>query len=103
MAKAAREAYEDAVLELAAIVARLRHDGLTEEQVAREAVDRRNALKLQFRAGDPPAAVAAMERRNLAKYGHPLGPTADQLFAKYGDWTLVIAAACRPMRLSKLL
>ncbi|MFF1503325.1 hypothetical protein ACFVZR_26375 [Streptomyces sp. NPDC058316] len=29
------------------------------------------------------------------KYGNPLGPTADQQFAKYGSWAAVIDAATR--------
>lgn len=29
----------------------------------------------------------------MEKYGNPLGPTADQQFAKYGSWAAVIEAA----------
>jgi hypothetical protein len=44
--------------------------------------------------------VRLMEARNRARYGNPLGPDADQLFAKYGSWRGVVDAACRPARLS---
>ncbi|GGT67211.1 hypothetical protein GCM10010272_07260 [Streptomyces lateritius] len=36
-----------------------------------------------------------LEERNMAKYGNPLGPTADQLHAKYGSWGQVIDASMR--------
>lgn len=42
-----------------------------------------------------PAEVRVLEERNQAKYGNPLGPTADQLYAKYGSWQEVIAASTR--------
>lgn len=75
-------------------------DGITTEQVARTMVDLRNALKARFRAKDDPEIVALMEMRNRVKYGHPLGPDADALVAKYGSWDRVIDAACRPAHLS---
>jgi hypothetical protein len=103
LAKAAREAYERAVADLAAVALRLHENGLSAEEIARDVVRRRNELKQAFRAEDPADAVALMERRNIAKYGHRLGPTADQQFARYGSWANVIAAACRPSRLSDLL
>ncbi|EPH39592.1 hypothetical protein ABT390_05595 [Streptomyces aurantiacus] len=31
----------------------------------------------------------------MKKYRNPLGPTADQQFAKYGSWAAVIEAATR--------
>ncbi|GGR90807.1 hypothetical protein GCM10010252_32090 [Streptomyces aureoverticillatus] len=34
-----------------------------------------------------------LEARTMEKYGNPLGPTADQQFAKYGSWAAVIEAA----------
>lgn len=103
MAKAAREAYERAVSELAAVAASMRGEGKSVEEVARNLVRMRNELKAAFRELDPPALVAVMEQRNKMKYGHPLGPDADWLFDKYGSWELVIEAACRPLRLSNRL
>jgi hypothetical protein len=35
------------------------------------------------------------EERNQETYGNPLGPTADQLYAKYRSWEAVSAAATR--------
>ncbi|MEU3655905.1 hypothetical protein AB0E67_24445 [Streptomyces sp. NPDC032161] len=42
-----------------------------------------------------PEAVESLKARDMAKYGNPLGPTADQQFAKYGSWAAVIDAATR--------
>ena len=103
MAKKARIAYEASVGSLAALAATMRAEGTSEEAIARDVVNRRNQIKVEFRKGDPPNLVAEMERINKAKYGHPVGPTADELFRKYGNWADVIAAACRPSRLSQMM
>jgi hypothetical protein len=103
LAKAAREAYEQAVRDLRNVASELLADKQSAETVARTLVRLRNELKAAFRRSDPPEIVQAVERRNIAKYGDPLGPTADQQFQKYGDWGLVIDAACRPMSLSNRL
>lgn len=47
--------------------------------------------------------VKLIERRNIAKYGNPVGPGPEWLYKKYGSWELVIEAACRPFFLSKSL
>jgi hypothetical protein len=88
---------------LAALAVRLRARGWTEQRVARALVDRRNRLKIASRKRDDAGAVAAMEARNIAKYGNSIGPDADALHRKYGSWAAVIEAACRPARLSDLL
>jgi len=100
---ARRVAYVAAVRALADIVAPRRAAGWTDEAIARELVARRNALKSAARAFDEPAIVALMEARNSAKYGDPIGPDADWFFRKYGSWSAVIAAACRPADLSRSL
>ncbi len=74
--------------------------GMSPEKVARFVVSGRNELKILARAFTPKSQVVAMEARNLAKYGDKIGPTADQLFAKYGSWEEVIAAAARTAGIS---
>ena len=96
----ARLDYERQVRGLRAVADAMRAEGADVERVARRLVDLRNALKARFRAQDDPAIVAIMEMRNRAKYGHPLGPGADALLAKYGSWEGVIEAACRPAAIS---
>ncbi|MEV7613267.1 hypothetical protein [Streptomyces sp. NPDC089799] len=73
----------------------MRAAGATDEEIARELVDMRNQAKEITRAGMTPEEVRVLEERNRAKYGNPLGPTADQLYAKYGTWQQVIDASMR--------
>ncbi|MER8091009.1 hypothetical protein ABTZ57_39645 [Streptomyces sp. NPDC094048] len=74
---------------------RMRAEGRSDEEIARVLVAMRNEAKDITRAGMSPEAVKALEARNMVKYGNPLGPTADQQFAKYGSWAAVIDAATR--------
>ncbi|MFF5974856.1 hypothetical protein ACFY7C_25435 [Streptomyces sp. NPDC012769] len=73
----------------------MRAAGATEEEIARELVDMRNQAKEITRAGMTREEVRVLEERNIAKYGNPLGPTADQLHAKYGSWEKVTDASMR--------
>ncbi|MGP3689214.1 hypothetical protein ACTVZO_31695 [Streptomyces sp. IBSNAI002] len=75
--------------------ANMREAGASEEEIARELVDMRNQAKEITRAGMTPEEVRILEERNIAKYGNPLGPTADQLYAKYGSWQKVTDASMR--------
>lgn len=97
---ARRRLYEKQVRALAAVADRLAADGWSEQRVARHLVDARNRLKILARRADDPVIVGLIEARNVARYGHPVGPTADQLFARYRSWRAVIDAAARPARLS---
>ncbi|RSS72817.1 hypothetical protein [Streptomyces sp. WAC06614] len=78
---------------------RMRQDGRSEEEIARTLVQMRNDAKDVTRAGMSPEEVRRLEERNMKKYGNPLGPTADQLHAKYGSWQEVSAAATRSNQL----
>ncbi|GLF95438.1 hypothetical protein SYYSPA8_14095 [Streptomyces yaizuensis] len=73
----------------------MRAEGRSEEEIARRLVRLRNEAKDVVRAGMTPEEVRELEARNQEKYGNPLGPTADQLYAKYGSWAEVTAAATR--------
>ncbi|MEU2116493.1 hypothetical protein ABZ567_12775 [Streptomyces sp. NPDC016459] len=73
----------------------MREAGAMDEEVARELVDMRNQATEVTRAGMTPQEVRILEERNIAKYGNPLGPTADQLYAKYGSWHQVTDASMR--------
>jgi hypothetical protein len=76
----------------------MRKEGASPEDIARRLVDMRNDAKEVTRAGMSPQEVRRLEERNMAKYGNPLGPTADQLYAKYGSWEAVADAATRTSR-----
>ncbi|MFE5295393.1 hypothetical protein [Streptomyces sp. NPDC056632] len=94
-AQRTRIRYHDLLEAMHRTEADMRAAGATEEEVARELVDMRNQAKEITRAGMTPEEVRILEERNQAKYGNPLGPTADQLYAKYGSWEQVAAAAMR--------
>lgn len=69
--------------------------GRSSESVGRWAVSQRNWLKEMARGFTPAADVARFEARNMQIYGNKIGPTAEQMFAKYGSWAKVIEAATR--------
>lgn len=96
-----RSDYERDVRALAEEVKHRRAEGQSSEQIARALVHKRNLLKASYRREDDPSLVALMEARNLARYGNALGPDADAQYRKYGDWDLVIEAACRPALISR--
>ncbi|WP_328315670.1 hypothetical protein [Streptomyces sp. NBC_00388] len=73
----------------------MRAEGRSEEDIARTLVQMRNDAKDVVRAGMTREQVAELEARNQKKYGNPLGPTADQLYMKYGAWEKVTEAATR--------
>ncbi|MEU6991129.1 hypothetical protein ABZ953_10795 [Streptomyces sp. NPDC046465] len=94
-ARETRMRYHGLLDEMESVAADMRASGASDEEIARKLVDMRNEAKDITRAGMSPEAVQALEARNMKKYGNPLGPTADQQFAKYGSWSAVIEAATR--------
>ncbi|TXS57763.1 hypothetical protein EAO77_06715 [Streptomyces sp. t39] len=94
-AQRTRMRYHALLEEMHRTAADMRDAGATDEEIARELVDMRNQAKEITRAGMTPEEVRLLEERNIAKYGNPLGPTADQLFAKYGSWQQVTDASMR--------
>ena len=96
-----RAEYEAAVQGIADLVFIRLGAGEDSQTVARDAVELRNLLKVRFRKGLPRAVIAEMERRNFDKYGHPIGPTPEWLFEKYGNWEAVARASARTANLRK--
>lgn len=94
-AQRTRIRYHDLLEAMHRTEADMRAAGASEEEIARELVDMRNQAKEITRAGMTPEEVRVLEERNQAKYGNPLGPTADQLYAKYGSWEQVTDASMR--------
>ncbi|HEY9370257.1 hypothetical protein [Streptomyces sp.] len=94
-AQRTRMSYHELLEDMHRTEANMREAGSTDEEIARELVDMRNQAKAITRAGMTPEEVRILEQRNQAKYGNPLGPTADQLYAKYGSWQQVIDASMR--------
>jgi hypothetical protein len=90
-----RTRYHGLLMEMDREECAMRAAGAPEEEIARRLVGLRNDAKEITRAGMSPEEVRLLEARNTAKYGNPLGPTADQLHARYGSWEAVTAAATR--------
>jgi len=69
--------------------------GASEEEIARAVSAERNFLRLDAYKDDARALAEAKES-NLKTYGHEDGPTADELYEKYGSWMVVIQKAFSP-------
>ena len=67
-------------------------EGKTSEEIARAISAKRNELRIASYDGDPDG-LATLKERNLLKYGHEDGPTADELFEQYGSWDIVTEKA----------
>ncbi|MFJ8925573.1 hypothetical protein ACIRLA_03310 [Streptomyces sp. NPDC102364] len=93
-----RMRYLDLIGDMDHVRCTMRAEGRSPEEIARRLVDMRNDAKEITRAGMTPEEVRVLEARNMVKYGNPLGPTADQLHAKYGSWEKVADASTRTSR-----
>lgn len=95
IARDQRMRYHQLLVDMERTECAMRAEGRSEEDIARALVQMRNDAKDVIRAGMTPEQVAELEARNEKKYGNPLGPTADQLYMKYGSWEKVADAATR--------
>lgn len=91
-ARALRQAYHDSMSELYRMIEDMLHEGKNVETIARAVSQRRNELRLESEADDP-EALALTKKSNLETYGNEMGPTADQLYEKYGSWQTVLEKA----------
>lgn len=91
-ARALRQAYHDSISELYRLIEDLLHEGKDVQTIARAVSQRRNELRLETQA-DNPEALALTKKSNLETYGNEMGPTADQLYEKYGSWQTVLEKA----------
>lgn len=67
-------------------------EGKSIEEIARKVSGKRNELRLAAYDGNPDG-LKTVKAHNLEKYGHEDGPTADEMFEKYGSWERVIEKA----------
>ena len=88
-AKADRRAYHESMESMTEILFRMRGEGASIEEMARAVSAERNRLRLAAYENDP-EGLEKVKQSNLETYGHEDGPTADELFEKYGSWQLVI-------------
>ena len=91
-ARAQRQEYHDSMSELYRMIEDMLHEGKNVETIARAVSQRRNELRLESEA-DNPEALALTKKSNLETYGNEMGPTADQLYEKYGSWQTVLEKA----------
>ena len=84
-----RRAYHESMDSMTDILYEMREEGASIEEMARALSEERNRLRLASYDGDP-EGLAAVKESNLKTYGHEEGPTPDELFEKYGSWTLVL-------------
>jgi hypothetical protein len=68
----------------------MRAGGVEEEAIARRVVIQRNSQKIEARALMTADEVSVAGAKSMKDFGHPVGPTPDQMFKKYGDWNIVI-------------
>lgn len=91
-AKKDRTAYHESMDTMTDILYRMREEGASMEEMARAVSEERNRLRL-LSYQDDPEGLAAVKESNLKTYGHEDGPTPDQLYEKYGSWTVVLQKA----------
>ena len=78
-----REIYDASAKQLSELAQDLVKQGAPQKDVAEWATQARNNLKSNIRNQGNPILKRVFEQRNLAKYGDKLGPSYDQLYAKY--------------------
>ena len=91
-----RLAYEEKVRALKNVPQKLRAEGLSEEQIAREMQKLRRELGRQFKEAAPPLFREYIYAATAAKYGDPLGPTYEMLREKK-TCEQIIESATRPI------
>ena len=94
-AKQERIAYHESMDTMTDILYRMREEGASIEEMARAVSEERNRLRL-LSYEDDPEGLEAVKKSNLETYGQEEGPTPDQLFEKYGEWTIVLQKAFSP-------
>ena len=90
-----RLAYHQSLQSMNDILQSMKASGATEEEIARAVSAERNRLRLAAYDGNP-EGLEEVKKSNLATYGHEDGPTADELFGKYGSWQAVLQKAVSP-------
>ena len=91
-AREERQIYHDSMTELYDLIMSMMDEDKDVETIARAVNIRRNELRLEAEK-DNPEGLALVKKRNLETYGHEEGPTADELYKKYGSWDLVLYKA----------
>lgn len=94
-AREERRTYHESMDSMTDILYEMREEGASMEEMARAVSIERNRLRMES-YNDDPEGLAALKESNLQTYGHEDGPTPDELYKKYGDWTVVLQKAFSP-------
>lgn len=79
-----RSIYDSGAKSITETASKLVEDGVvSQKEAGKWAVDARNGLKAKIRNEGNPILKKVFEQRNLSKYGNKLGPSYEQLYAKY--------------------
>lgn len=89
-----RTKYHEENDNISELVRKMEKEGASSEEIGRAANIQRNQNRLDSYANNP-EGLAKVKQSNLEKYGNEFGPTADQLYEKYGSWEAVIEASER--------
>ena len=87
-----RRTYHESMVSMINILYQMRGKGASTEEMARAVSAERNRLRLASYEDDP-EGLAAVKESNLKVFGHEDGPTADELYEKYGSWIIVMQKA----------
>ena len=96
-AREERRAYIEENKKMYRVIEEMLGQGKNVEEIAREVSRIRNENRLAAYDNDP-EGLELVKQSNLDTYGHEEGPTADQLFEKYGSWQTVIEKALSTKR-----
>jgi ribosomal protein S15P/S13E len=97
-----RSLYENAVLGLRTLVAAMRREGASAEEIARTVHAKRRRLAAFFKQRTPEPLRSQIYSRTLSVYGDPIGPTIERLRARGKSWDDIIDSATRPGPLPSL-
>jgi beta-N-acetylhexosaminidase len=91
-AREERIAYHVSLDSMTDLLYQMRDEGASMEEMARAVSAERNRLRLAAYENDPEGLVK-VKQSNLETYGHEDGPTADEMYEKYGSWEAVLQKA----------
>jgi hypothetical protein len=91
-----RQKYVEAVKSLRKKADKMKEEGYSEEEIARSLHAERRSLGVKFKNATPPNELERIYKRNIEKYGDPLGPSIEYLRSHGKTWGQIIDSACRP-------
>lgn len=90
-----RQAYVDEVRDLSVRVESMRTAGLSEEMIARAVHQARRDLGIKYKDMTDLSLRDMVYKRNLERYGDPLGPSIEYLRNQGKSWTDIINSAIK--------